>query len=197
MTRGRLLLAALTAALVLSSGAGGASASRSLSIDRGIITATGARVTFEGGGVRVVCPVTFTLTANASRAGTKGGRFGTTTMAVAERSCTGGRARVIGANWDTTQVSFAGSLPAIVQVTYEFRGVAFLVENLGGLGECSFRGNAQVTTRQSGQRISGFFFGVRLVSLERNLGGLFCPEVMGFNGELVVGAGAQPTISLL
>jgi hypothetical protein len=198
MTRGKLLLAALIAALLLSMGAGSASASRSLSIDRATIPAASAALTLEDGFVRVVCPVTLTLTANPSRTATKSGRFGTTSATVNTAACTGGKARTIGGNWETTQVAFTGTLPSITSLTLELRGVTFLVEQFGGLGECSFRGNAQGITIQSGQRISGINARQdRGIPLERNLGGLFCPEIAFFRGTFTIPAGSLPTIFLL
>jgi hypothetical protein len=147
----KLALAALTALLVLSIGAGTAFASRGIELSpKGANSAAGT-LTFsspEAEGIRIRCRVTLTL----ANVGENGTAKSTATLvanitAVRVENCEGGTVRVlspeVGRPWRATYVSFAGTLPSITSVRLELRGVAFLISSFVS---CLYGGNAQGTT---------------------------------------------------
>jgi len=150
-TYSKLALAALTALLVLSIGAGTAFASTGIELTpKGANSAAGT-ITFsspEAEGIRIRCRVTLTL-ANVGEGGTAK-RTETvvaniTGVRVAE--CEGGTVTVLAPEvarpWRATYVSFRGTLPRIESVRLELRGVAFLIR---AFVSCLYGGNAQGTT---------------------------------------------------
>jgi hypothetical protein len=188
--RSKLLLAALTAVVALSLGAGTAAALRSIESSATAVAASGRAITFAGGGSRVVCEVTLSLTLSTrSISKVRGSRVGNTKATVNERACTGGRARPLNTaeGWVTNYFSFAGTLPNITSIRLELVGTAFLVSAFGGFGECLFRGNAQGTTGGGTNRITEIRADSTIqLPLSRNLNGLFCPEEGTFAGTFTV-----------
>lgn len=191
----KLVITALTAALVLALGVGAASASNGVSVDNTSTRATSARLTFAdgSGSFRVVCEVVLTISLHRTIAKSAGTLAGFIT-AVEVRNCSGGNARVLNASlpWHVTYVSFEGTLPNITSVRLQLNGAAFLLEAFFRAARCLYRGNPQGTTggspvneiRADGSRTIALF--------EEALSSISCPRTGRFEGTFSV----SPTVRL-
>lgn len=159
----KVVLAAFAAMLLLALGTGAASANRSISLTPTTgQSAVSRALTFsspEVEGFEVICEVTLTMEEIVRAASkTAGSRIGNIIDARVA-GCRNGTATVLAptraAPWNTTYVSFTGTLPNITSVRLELRGAAFLVSAAGGLSRCLFRGNPQGDT-VGGLRVTGF-----------------------------------------
>jgi hypothetical protein len=156
--RSKLLLAALTAALLLAIGAGTASANRSLRVTGGerAISATAERLSFRGSnGINVISDVTLNGRVNASIGKGAGSAVGTITEATTANISNslglrpaGARALFTRGPWAVTFRSFTGTLPAIRTVLGTVVNAEFLV-TIEAL-EASYRGNVNVTGTGTG-----------------------------------------------
>jgi len=197
---GKLLLAALTASLILAIGVGTASASNGIRLTAtsgslARVRADTRALTFSGGGFEVICEVSRTLSLRETIAKVERTVAGGVTD-VRVANCRGGNARVLAPEaarpWPVRYISFAGTLPNITSVRLEIVGAAFLLEVFFGFGRCLFRGNPQGTTVgtptitevRADERI-----GLREVI---NLGGAECPTEGFFRGVLTV----SPTVRM-
>jgi hypothetical protein len=186
----RFLLGALAAIAVVSIGAGTAGALRSIEFGttRSETRSMSRALTIEGGGVRAVCEVTL-LKELFTVAKTRGARAGTARLVANERTCTGGRLRPLNTieGWTVTYQSFTGTLPNITSVRFEILAFAFLIQAFGGLGDCLYRGNAQVTTGP-GTNVTELRFDATIaLPLSRDLTGLFCPGEVVLRGTGTLG----------
>ena len=95
--------------------------------------------------------------------------------------------QVGGLPWSKTYIAFSGTLPNIVSLTTEVRGFAFLIEVLGGMARCLYRGNLRY--RSAGGNII-----TQLVTDDRTGMPLFdgtlsmvgCPASVFITGRLTV-----------
>ena len=145
---GKLLLAALTSALLLTAIASSASASRAFEArPAGAITGT-APVTFASGEQRVTSLVTLTGELERTIAKTVGALVGRITGCVSTLGETGTGVRVrikcdLSLPWHVRYVSFAGTLPNITSITVLVLDVSFLLRDLlGGIAiNCLYLGD--------------------------------------------------------
>ena len=124
MRKGKLVVAALAAMLIMAIGVGSASASRGFSPSASTFGATARALSFTGSnGVRVICDVTLGGSLHSTIAKTPGTLGGFITSGrVAEERCTAaggaerGRATILqeGLPWHVTYNSFTGTLPSAV-----------------------------------------------------------------------------------
>jgi len=190
--RTKLVLTALTAALVLSAAVGSASATR-LEISNTGIRVLYRALTFSesGGGSETICPVTLEGTFH-SRTISKvaNSLVGFITRAFsASASCTGaGRAVVLAGTlpWHVRYESFEGTLPNITGINLLLEGASFLITEFGV--SCLYRGQARGTAvREAGGAITLRADPNRLIP--KSSGGILCPA----NGRF---AGAEPVTNL-
>jgi hypothetical protein len=146
-TRTRILLAALTAALVLASVVSTAGARRiELSNQRFRVTWTGAnQLTFRRGEARVVCEVTIEGSFHSRTLSKVCGQLvGYVTAAIVHHPCTENEAWALNGTenlegqtvpqtlpWHILYVSFTGVLPRIERIRLKLIGAAFLIRIFG------------------------------------------------------------------
>ena len=185
----KIMLAALTAMLLLALGAGSAMASRSINVSPTGANRAAGTLTFSSPEVeflRIRCLVTLTLANVAGGAKSTATNIANVTGATAT-GCEGGTIRVLAPSvaspWRTTYVSFTGTLPTIATVTLELRGVGFLAAIFGT--NCLFGGNAQGTT-VGGTTVTEIRANTSpAVPLVRDLGSFpACPRNGNFSGNL-------------
>jgi hypothetical protein len=187
----KLLLAGLIAALTLSIVSAVASALRSIEIGgRRELRETARRITFEGGGVSVLCEVTLEKTLNAAIAKTQNAQIGNVEMTVG--NCEGGTLRALNtaSGWPLRYKSFTGTLPRIGSVREIIEGIAALIEAFGGLAKCLYRGNEEITTGPNDRVTELRFDETVMISLFRN-DGVTCPATADAKGTA-----AGPTLTL-
>lgn len=149
----RIVHIAATATLLIAFAASVSSA-ESFGVISKSISAQWSSLTFEAGGLRVVCPVTLNGSfASASFPVTPGTRVGSFTSATVG-TCTEGRAVVLTETlpWSLRYSSFGGTLPNITSLTFRLVGASFK-GTAGGL-ECLLRSTEErpinvVATRES------------------------------------------------
>jgi hypothetical protein len=206
----KLLMMALTAALVLSIGAATANALRSLGISETRLTLTG-RVTFTASLGEIICKVTFEKTVSASipkRPGVDMGKITNITTRECERG--GGVASVQTviilnlANerlWRLSYTTFLGTLPEITGVQIQIRNTQVLLgftdifaQRYGCLYEGNIEGLAAVARRVVGRLRDVERLNVTNLLIDLRLGGT-CPATGTFRAELT--PVRAPTITLL
>ena len=152
----RLLLAALTAALAITLGAGGASALRSISLNPAgnNVEARSTALTFTegGGGFSLICEVTLTINLNSAISKTAGSIVGNVIAAVF-RNCRGGTFIVLAPEarnpWPIKFQNFTGTLPNITEVTLTIENTGFLVEAFFRTARCLYGGTIEGRTRNN------------------------------------------------
>jgi hypothetical protein len=140
-TRSKLILAGLTASLLMGLAVSSATAGR-LSVSNTKFRVTWAALKFDGLEFEspVICPVTFEGSFHsATIRKTRGALIGAVTRAIvngAEPPCEGGRATILQESlpWHVTYESFGGTLPRIREVTLLLRRYEFRVEIFIGFG---------------------------------------------------------------
>lgn len=184
-THGKLILMALTAALLLSFAAGTASARNGLIASPSTVEAIFPELTFSDttGLVEVICEVTLNVTFHESVAKTIGSLAGFAEVAVDEAGCEGGTAGLLDVNdervtglygpYHITFDGFTGTLPNIQSVSLQLNEVKFWIE-------------AGVTCLANEQPISGTSSGgnpaTELDVIEANVpleGGILCNLTSG------------------
>jgi hypothetical protein len=192
----KLLLTALTAALVLSIGAGSAFASRGVSVGTTTTRATSRALTFNSPEFEapIVCRVQMTISLHRTIAKSAGTLAGFVT-AVTVNECRNGSATILAGTlpWHTTYVSFAGTLPNITSIRLQLNGAAFLIVDGSGLARCLYRGNAQGTTG-GGTTVNELRADptINIPLSVRLAGSFFCPANGNFEGTFAV----EPTVRL-
>lgn len=185
-TRSKLILAALTATILLGLAVSSASATRLsiLNFERGFrIAFTSLELSNNVGLATVRCPVTLEGTFHRrSITKTSGLLIGYITRAIvrgnlAAGECTGGRASIaVSLPWHVRFASFTGTLPSITAIRVQIVGARFTVEPLGSGLAC----NSRTTEREPA-------FGTFAT---RSVGGLLELERATASGEIALeGAG--------
>jgi hypothetical protein len=148
-TRSKLLLGALTAALVLAAAVSTASATRLETSSQGIRAVwTALEFTGFGGAFTVRCPVTLEGTLHSRTISKVSGQLvGFVTRAIlTESQCSGGTATILTASlpWHVRYDSFIGALPRITGVRVQLIGAAFRlrVRILGSEVLCLYQSTA-------------------------------------------------------
>jgi hypothetical protein len=213
----KLLLTALTAALVLASTVTAASA-RSLSVSESSFSATWASLEFSVPGVTTIrCRVTLegsfhTRTiAKVARA-----LIGAITRAIAAHPCTNGEGwadngteptpggRINRLPFHVTYESFTGTLPNITGINLLLSRVSFVIQSGGlctgryGRTEDNITGLASVTGGRVGTLTP--VAGRNTARLVTRIGGILCPETGTFTGTgnvTSLSAGAAVTVTLI
>lgn len=166
--KGKLLLAGLTAAFILASAVGTASANR-LSVDERNFRVTWTMLEFVAEGHEtVLCAVTLEGSFHSNTiAKVEGSLIGHITRAIKGATCTGGAATILTATlpWHVTYESFGGILPNITEIDLLLVGASFRVHPNGDFAACLAR--TTVTDNVSGT-----------VTLVREAGGLLKTERM-------------------
>src|SRR5215213_7620345 len=132
-TRSKLILAGLTAAILLSFAVGSASANR-LSISTRNVRVVWSNLQLEGGGSRIICPVTLEGSFHSSTitktAGLLIGHISRASVIGSTPPCTGGHATVLRETlpWHVTYESFAGTLPRPSRINIQLIGASFQVD---------------------------------------------------------------------
>lgn len=188
----KFLLAALSIAIVMAFGVSTAGASRSIEVSETRSTSTFRALTFEGGGLRIVCPVTITLTLHG-RSFPKVERtlVGFAEIIVGTALCSGGTARALPGRYHVRYISFSGTLPNIRGIRLRLERTAFLL-SVGGFGECLYQGDADGITGPGTEVTSLTADETSSIPLFRRLAGIFCPATGRFRGTATV----APTLRL-
>ena len=187
----KLLLAGLTAALVLATAIGTASANRLSLSERQFQIIWSTPLSSGGGGdTTAECAITLTGSFHASTfqkvVGALLGFVNTAAVGRAE-TCTRGAMTVLRETlpWHLTYDSFTGRLPAITGVTVQTIGASFQIEEGFGI-RCLFR-----TTTTNPNRFTANLDGSGTVTFLRAgetetipmTGGILCPTTGRFTGE--------------
>lgn len=143
-TRSKLVLAALSASLLLAVGIGNASANQ-IGISETDIRAVFSELTFGRGGSAIICPVTIAGEFHRSVFSKEEFLLGyITTANVAEGECRGiGTARANPGDWHITFLYWTGTLPNIDTIGLLLENVDFTLRILGGLVTCRYQGPAE------------------------------------------------------
>jgi hypothetical protein len=198
----KLILTALTAALVLSVAASLASARTGLASSPATNTLTLTNLELEGGlGNPVRCNVTMNVTLHSSVAKTVGALAGLARITVSTGSCAAGNAgllvggvRVTGAQgpYHVQYASFAGTLPSITAVTLNVVGVSFWIRSPEGV-ECNASNVSIHGSTTGGNPATGMRVEAQNIPLS---GGFLCSFASGTmqgNGTLA----SRETITLI
>jgi hypothetical protein len=205
MRSSKILLTALTAALVLGAAVGTTSARRfEVSNQRFRVVWTALEFTGRepfGGTLRITCPVTLEGSLHSRTLSKVSGQLvGYITSANLTRPCNGGEAWILNGSerlWDGTTPtttlpwhirydSFTGTLPIIEAIRVQLVGAAFLIR--GPLGvNCLFRSTAAAPAfgflnREAGGNISGLRAD-ETSRILRSEGTAGCPPEGSFAGE--------------
>lgn len=176
----KLVLAALTAALLLSFAAGSASADRALTMDPSETLVVFPELSFESAFGTLVCELTLHVTFHESVAKTPGALAGEVTAAFDEAGCSGGSAgllsgvrgrRVAGLQgpYHLQHRSFSGALPDIESVSLNLVGLVFWIET--GSFVCLSNNTISFTTT-GGNPATGLLTNASRLPL---YGGFLCP----------------------
>jgi len=187
-TRSKLILAGLSAALLMSLAVGSAQANR-LSVSNKNWRAVWSRLVFTNSSNSglVTCPVTMEGSFHsATIRKVLGALVGYVTRATAGRPCIGGAATVNQSSlpWHITYEGFEGTLPLIIEIFLLLRNVNFTVEVFGvrcgyGKPEDNLRGIATIQVSTGLILLDGEASGI----LTKLSGGLLCPGTGKFNKE--------------
>jgi len=206
-TRSKLLLGALTAALVLGAAVGSASARR-IQLSDQTFRAIWNPLVFSNAAesIEVRCAVTLEGSFHSKTLSKVNEQLvGYVTSAkVAEAGCAGGRARALTETlpWHIRYESFAGTLPIITSISVRLVGASFLVEVFGV--SCLYATEAGHPAR--GQiRINGSNVATELTALEtpaipKHAGSFLCPPEGVFRGtttSLTSQSGGSITVTLV
>jgi hypothetical protein len=211
-TRSKLLLTALTAALVMAATVGTASA-RNLSISEQRFRAVWTPLEFTaiGGLIRVRCNVTLTGSFHyRSIVKSRGALIGFVTSAALTRPCTGGEAWILNGSeratntlpWHVQYDSFRGTLPRLEGVRLALVGASFL---LIASSQCLFASTAAspafgiININAEGRATSLTADNSSQIPLRETLSGI-CPASGSFAGttsSLTDGEGGVPTVRLI
>jgi len=203
-TRSKLILAGLSAALLMSLAVGSAQANR-LSTTNKNWRAVWSRLVFQNGTSNLVtCPVTMEGSFHsATIRKVLGALIGYVTRATAGRPCSGGAATVNQASlpWHVTYEGFETALPNITEIFLLLRNVNFTVEVLGarcvyGRNEENLNGVARRNTA-NGEITLEDETGAEGI-LTKISGGFLCPGTGRFSqtSEPVTGLGSATRISV-
>lgn len=143
-TRSKILLAALTAALVLGAAIGSASARRIETSEQKFLVRW-APLVFNGAfNINISCPVTLDGSFHSKTLSKVSGQlvgYVTEVSVGPPASCNGGSATILGPlPWHIRYDRFEGTLPAITGIRVQLVGAAFLVAT--SVGSCLYRSNA-------------------------------------------------------
>jgi hypothetical protein len=174
-----VLIAALTAALLLALGAGAANASRSFSVTNNtLLTYTSPGLTFSPAGRQIICAVTLTASLHRVFAKVRGTLAGFVNGARVERcsNSTGigtTEARPLVSHvdpWHISYESFRGTLPRITEILVIIRDARFLTLLdsilIGGRLGCLYRSDIAVGT--AGRSGAAEYTSERLIPLRPN-----------------------------
>jgi hypothetical protein len=178
----RLLLAAFASVLILTIAASSAAALRSFEVTPLEIRDTIRAQTFFEGGINVICEVTVNRTLNSRIAKTRGTVAGRIEFRVNTAGCVNGRVTLSSTPRTLTYESFIGTLPR-AKPSFVARSVSYLVQALGGFGECLYEGNPRMTAEPSEEETEFRWDETVQLPLARNLNGLFCPEEGALRGS--------------
>lgn len=144
--QGRKACAALLSAVsILTAIVTTAAANRSVNIASGVGPVSAAAVTFIAEELRITCEVSLNGSLNRSVAKRAGVSVGSVSVASAA-NCRNGTVIFLSPPWEVQYVSFSGTLPSISSGRLKLVGAAFLVNTLGGLAQCLYRGDPQATS---------------------------------------------------
>jgi hypothetical protein len=133
--RGRLLMLALTSALLLSAGAGTAGAFEQT------LTSAG-KITFNAGGIVVACNVTLQATFVNWQELPIEGRYAGEINSMRWANCEGGIiSAVLGLPWEMLNLQILGTLPNLTGILVEINDVALNFSVLGGIINCLYLGD--------------------------------------------------------
>jgi len=205
-TRTKLLLSALTAALVLSAAVGTASARR-LALSNQTFRAIWNPLVFSNAAesIEVRCAVTLEGSFHSSTLSKVNEQLvGYVTSAkVAEAGCSGGKARALTETlpWHIRYESFAGTLPTITSIGVRLVGAAFLIEVFGV--SCLYLTEASHPARGQINLSSGVATSLRALespAIPKHSGSFLCPGEGVFRGtttSLTSQSGGSITVTLV
>jgi hypothetical protein len=147
------------AVLVAGACAGTSTATRSIQLtpqtrEAGRVEDRSRELTFteENGNIDVRCEVTKTLAVNNAISKVAGSNLAQITAAAA-MNCRNGRVRFLSLPWNLRYVAFTGTLPNIRELVLKIGRLQVLIEAFGGLVECLYSGEPQMST--TGSPITG------------------------------------------
>jgi len=210
----KITVSSLTATLIFALAVTSANANR-LSVSSRTFRITWTALSFFGEGTgstenTIICPLTlegsFHSATMAKVIGALVGHVNRATFG----SCTGGRFTVLQETlpWHVTYEGFSGTLPRITAVRLLLRGIAYAVEENGGLGtKCLYKdagtSAAGEVLVESGGAATGLIADETIrIPLFRStgIGGFLCPSESGFKGTGAVsvqGSSTRITIRLI